>query len=203
MAGAGVRAGLICLLMSVVNVSSAGAQENLLVGQMRDAYAALDYATAIRRAQQAIRQDISPPELIETYELLGFMYGALDSTVLARQAFRNLILLDPNREPDPLLVSPDIRSQYNTALGFVFSGSALLTLLLSRILLTRIAGGKHVDGLIETGIVDHQGFSGQRPRIRMSQNFQTMLRTLYAVAVEHLYSESGQQRRALRLQSFD
>ena len=60
-AGAGVRAGLICILLSVVSASSAEAQENLLVGQMRDAYAALDYATAIRRAQHGRSGRVSRP----------------------------------------------------------------------------------------------------------------------------------------------
>ncbi len=95
------------------------AQENAALLRAREAYNALDYRAAIAAAQRALGQQLSGAELVEVYELLGFMYGALDSSSLAVEAFRNLIILDPEREPDPGRVSPTITSLYASALGQV------------------------------------------------------------------------------------
>ena len=56
---------------------------------------------------------------IVAYELLGFTYGVLDSNVQAVDAFRSLIFLDPDREPDAIRVTPRITSLYASALGQV------------------------------------------------------------------------------------
>jgi hypothetical protein len=56
---------------------------------------------------------------VSAYEVLGFSYGALDSTRAAVDAFRQLIFLAPDREPDVERVSPRITSLYASALGQV------------------------------------------------------------------------------------
>lgn len=93
------------------------AQENQTLVRALAAYESLDYAAAIDGAQQAVRERLTQDERLAAYELLGFVYGALDSTGQAVAAFRELIFLDPNREPDPLVVSPRIRNLYASALG--------------------------------------------------------------------------------------
>jgi hypothetical protein len=95
------------------------AQENAALVQARQAYEALDYRSAIVSVRRALGQQLGGGELAEAYEMLGFMYAALDSTNQAVEAFRNLIILDPDREPDPLSVSPQITSLYANALGQV------------------------------------------------------------------------------------
>ncbi len=95
------------------------AQENAALVEARQAYEALDYRSAIVSVRRALGQQLVRGELIEAYEMLGFMYGALDSTSQAVEAFRNLIILDPDREPDALRVSPQITSLYASALGQV------------------------------------------------------------------------------------
>ena len=50
---------------------------------------------------------------------MAFTYAALDSTRQAVEAFRELIFLDPNREPSVERVSPRITSLYASALGQV------------------------------------------------------------------------------------
>jgi hypothetical protein len=95
------------------------AQENASVSRARAAYEELDYAAAIVTAQDALREPLSQEERVSVYELLGFAYGALDSTRQAIGAFQRLIFLAPDREPDVERVSPRITSLYASALGQV------------------------------------------------------------------------------------
>lgn len=95
------------------------AQENPSVAAAQAAYARLDYDLAIRTAERALEERLTRDERIVAYELLGLAYGALDSNRLAVDAFRELIFLDPDREPDPVRVSPRITSLYASALGQV------------------------------------------------------------------------------------
>ena len=105
------------LLLGVTSV--AAAQENATVASAKSAYDALDYEGAIASGENALTQRLSNEELIEVYELLGYAYGALDSTRKAVDAFANLIYLAPDREPDPQRVSPRITTLYGSALGQV------------------------------------------------------------------------------------
>lgn len=96
-----------------------GAQENEALARARAAYDALDYAGAIAGARAAVRSPLRAEDRVNAYELLGFAYGALDSTRAAVDAFRQLIFLAPDREPDVERVSPRITSLYASALGQV------------------------------------------------------------------------------------
>jgi hypothetical protein len=95
------------------------AQQNAAVQRAQQAYQALDFSAALRNAQTALNQRLTQEDRILTYEILAFTYGALDSTRQAVAAFRELIFLDPNREPDVERVSPRITSLYASALGQV------------------------------------------------------------------------------------
>ncbi len=106
-------------LLLALQTPEAAAQENGALQRGREAYGALDYRTAIASVRRALGQQPTASELVESYELLGFMYSALDSNTQAVDAFRNLIILDPEREPDPRSVSPQITSLYASALGQV------------------------------------------------------------------------------------
>ncbi|HYT82681.1 MAG TPA: hypothetical protein VEK86_04475, partial [Gemmatimonadales bacterium] len=50
------------------------------------------------------------------YELLGFTYGAMDSILKAVDAFKQVVLLDPERQLDPNRVSPKAYSAFDVAL---------------------------------------------------------------------------------------
>jgi hypothetical protein len=95
------------------------AQQNATLRQAQAAYQDLDYAGAVTTGRQALREALSPDERVAAYELLGFSYGALDSTRQAVDAFRQLIFLAPDRTPDVERVSPRITSLYASALGQV------------------------------------------------------------------------------------
>lgn len=107
---------LSVLLLTVAGAPAAGQADSSLAGA-RAAYDSLDYAGAIRLARQALAQPLGPEELISAYEVLGYSYGAMDSTRRAVDAFRRLIFLAPDREPDVERVSPRITSLYASALG--------------------------------------------------------------------------------------
>ena len=109
-------ASLVFLLL--VSAASEGRAQGL-TQQAVDAYGRLDYPAAILTARRALAARPSRADRIVLYELLGFSYGALDSTRQAVDAFRELIFLDPDREPDASRVSPRIASLYASALGQV------------------------------------------------------------------------------------
>lgn len=103
--------------------TSLGAQElaeNARLRQAQQAYRSLEYERAIVAATQALEvQGLSRHDRIIAHELLGFAYGALDSARQSVENFRDLIFLDPDREPDVLTVSPRITALYASALGQV------------------------------------------------------------------------------------
>lgn len=109
----------VLIVTLVVLPLKAAAQENAALVRARQAYENLDYQTAIQQARRALGQQLAGDELVETYEMLGFMYAALGSQEEAVESFRNLIMLDPDREPDQQRVSPSIIQMYATALGQV------------------------------------------------------------------------------------
>jgi hypothetical protein len=81
-------------------------------------YTALFYDSAIVAAQQALQLSaVSTADRIGLYELLGYSYSSIDSTSRAIEAFKDLIGLAPDREPDQVRVSPRITSLYMVALG--------------------------------------------------------------------------------------
>ena len=94
------------------------AQEGAGVRHVRELYERLSYDTAVAVAESTLAAPrVSPDDRLALYELLGFMYAAMDSTTRAGAAFDNLIQMDPDRAPDPLVVSPKIVNLYNAALG--------------------------------------------------------------------------------------
>jgi hypothetical protein len=96
------------------------AQQHPDVAAARQAYQSLDYRLAIAAARRALAQPrLSAEDRATAYELLAFTYGALDSTTQAVDAFRELIFIDPDREPDPRAISPRITALYANALGQV------------------------------------------------------------------------------------
>jgi hypothetical protein len=98
---------------------AATAQNSATLRRARAASEQLDFATTIRLARQATTEQLGRDDRILAFELLGYAYGALDSARQAVDAFRQLIFLAPDREPDVERVSPRITSLYASALGQV------------------------------------------------------------------------------------
>src|SRR5581483_5079415 len=80
------------------------------------AYDNLEYRQALGLARAALRERLTGLERARAYELLGFSYAAMDSILRAVDAFKQLVLLDPERELDPNRVSPKAYSAFDVAL---------------------------------------------------------------------------------------
>jgi hypothetical protein len=160
-------------LIAVAPFVSGSAQTNPVLRQAQQSYDSLDYAGALGGAQLALRQTLSRDDRIIAFELLGFTYGALDSTAQAVKAFQELIFLAPDREPSLERVSPRITSLYASALGQVLvvrrvaldstsfiggMGSVPIRFYVSRLALvsTRVIG-PGVDLVIDTTTMTGQG----------------------------------------------
>src|SRR5207245_3774374 len=93
--------------------------QNVTLRQALQAYDNVDFARAIALARRALLERMSGPDQARAYELLGFSYSATDSQVKAVDAFKQAILLDPDRQLDANRVSPKITSLFYSALGQV------------------------------------------------------------------------------------
>lgn len=83
------------------------------------AYDNLEYRQALSLARGALRERLTGAERARAYELLGFTYGAMDSILKAVDAFKEVVLIDPERQLDPNRVSPKAYSAFAVALGQV------------------------------------------------------------------------------------
>src|SRR2546428_6224171 len=93
--------------------------QNVTLRQALQAYDNVDFARAIALARRALLERMSGPDRARADELLGFAYSATDSQVKAVDAFKQTILLDPDRELDPRRISPKVTSLFYSALGQV------------------------------------------------------------------------------------
>ena len=93
--------------------------QNATLRRAIQAYDNLDFGQVVTVANQALRERLTSPERARAYELLGFAYSATSQPDQAINAFKEAILLDPDRELDPGRVSPRISGYFNAALGQV------------------------------------------------------------------------------------
>jgi hypothetical protein len=100
-------------------LSQLSAQSNAKLRRATEAYSNLSFAEAIGFARQASRERLSPEDQARAYELLGLAYASLDSTRQATEAFKQVLLLNPDRGLDPTRISPKITSAFALALAQV------------------------------------------------------------------------------------
>ena len=95
-----------------------GAQtvQNATLRRAQQAYDNLEYRQVLTLAPAALRERLTGPERARAYELLGFTYGAMDSILKAVDAFKQVVLIDPERQLDPNRVSPKAYSAFDVAL---------------------------------------------------------------------------------------
>src|SRR5207237_3525337 len=74
------------------------------------------YRQVLTLARAALRERLTGAERARAYELLGFTYGAMDSILKAVDAFKQMVLIDPERQLDPNRVSPKAYSAFDVAL---------------------------------------------------------------------------------------
>lgn len=114
------RTGLM-LLLAVVPAALPAQEpvQNATLRQAIQAYEALDFPQVIVQGRAALRQRLTSPERARAEELLGFAFSATNQPDSAISAFKEAILLDPDRQLDPRRVSPRITGYFNAALGQV------------------------------------------------------------------------------------
>ncbi len=117
MTGRGIAL-ITVLLAAAVPFGTAHAQQPE-VQRAKAAYDRLDVFGAIQAAHRALGGRLSAADRIAALQILAYAYAVADSQVAAVNAFKQLIFLDPNREPDVDKVSPKITSLYASALGQV------------------------------------------------------------------------------------
>jgi hypothetical protein len=111
---------LAALSMPIVAGSSPlSAQSSSTLRQAGQAYSNLSFAEAIKLARRASRERLSSEDQARAYELLGLAYASLDSTRQATEAFKQVLLLSPDRGLDPSRISPKITSAFALALAQV------------------------------------------------------------------------------------
>ena len=109
----------VVLVLWVPAALRAQAPQNATLRQALQAYDDLDFARAGALARRALTERMSGPDQARAYELLGFTYSATDSQAKAVDAFKQAILIDPDRQLDANKVSPKITSLFYSALGQV------------------------------------------------------------------------------------
>lgn len=114
-----MRSYLLAALLAAALPAATVGQQHPAVREAQRAYEGLEFGRAIATARAALRARLNRTDRITAFEILAFAYGALDSTRQSVEAFRELIFLDPDREPDVERVSPRITSLYASALGQV------------------------------------------------------------------------------------
>ncbi len=109
---------VVALLAGFVAPATALAQtvQNPTLRRAQQAYDNLEYRQVLTLGQAALRERLTGPERARAYELLGFTYGAMDSILKAVDAFKQVVLIDPERQLDPNRVSPKAYSAFDVAL---------------------------------------------------------------------------------------
>src|SRR5882672_4324713 len=103
------------LLPAALNLQAQTVQ-NATLRRAQAAYDNLDYRQALSLGQAAQRERLNGFDRARAYELMAFTYSAMDSILKAVSAFKELILLEPERELDPNRTSPKVLSAFQVAL---------------------------------------------------------------------------------------
>jgi hypothetical protein len=113
-----ITAAALSLLLTAYR-SPLTAQDNPTLRRASQAYNNLSFSQAITLARQASRERLGADDQTRAYELLAFSYASLDSTRQATEAFKQVLLLSPDRALDAGRVSPKITSAFALAMAQV------------------------------------------------------------------------------------
>ena len=93
----------------------ARSQQNATVLEARAAFDELDYRRAAELAEGALTQNLSTGDRAAAYEVLGYSYGVLDEPDRAVSTLSQMIVLDPDREPNRQALPPRIAGLWDQA----------------------------------------------------------------------------------------
>ena len=111
-----VRVLLVLVLAFLPALSAAQTVQNATLRRAQQALNNLDFRQALSAGQAALRERLTGFERARAYELLGFTYSGMDSILRAVDAFKQVILLEPERDLDPTRTSPKALSAFQVAL---------------------------------------------------------------------------------------
>src|SRR5260370_32084504 len=113
------RAPALMLLVGLTLPVTLASQEaqNASLRRAQQAYDNLEYRQVVAFAQAALRERLTGPERARAYELMGFTYAAMDSILKAVDVFKQVVLIDPERQLDPDRTSPKAYNAFAVALG--------------------------------------------------------------------------------------
>ena len=95
---------------------SAQTVQNATLRRAQQAFENLDYRQALSAGKASLRERLTGFERARAYELLGFAYSGMDSILKAVDAFKQVVLIEPERELDPNRTSPKALSAFQVAL---------------------------------------------------------------------------------------
>jgi hypothetical protein len=108
----------VLLVALLVVPATLGAQsvQNATLRRAQQAYDNLDYRQALALGQAAQRERLNGFDRARAYEVLALTYSAMDSILKAVGAFKEVIMLEPERDLDPNRTSPKVLSAFQVAL---------------------------------------------------------------------------------------
>ena len=108
----------VLVTAAILSGSTLAAQtiQNPTLRRAQQAFDNLDYRGALSGGQAALRERLTGFERARAYELLGFTYSGMDSILKAVDAFKQVVLLEPERTLDPNRTSPKALSAFQVAL---------------------------------------------------------------------------------------
>jgi len=107
---------LAALVLVLPVMGRAQTIQNATLRRAQQAFDNLDYRQALTLAQASLRERLSGFERGRAYELLGFTYSGMDSILKAVEAFKQVVLIEPERDLDPNRTSPKALSAFQVAL---------------------------------------------------------------------------------------
>jgi len=107
---------LVVIFVVAATPSAAQTVQNATLRRAQQAFDNLDYRQALTGGQAALRERLNGFERARAYELLGFTYSGMDSILRAVDAFKQVILIEPERDFDPSRTSPKALSAFQVAL---------------------------------------------------------------------------------------
>jgi len=104
---------LLCAFPSAVTAQTI---QNATLRRAQQAFDNLDYRQVLTIAQASLGERLTGFERARAYELLGFTYSGMDSILKAVDAFKQVVLIEPERDLDPNRTSPKALSAFQVAL---------------------------------------------------------------------------------------
>ena len=107
---------LVALALVLPAAAAAQTIQNPTLRRAQQAFDNLDYRQALTIALTSLRERLTGFERARAYEVLGFTYSGMDSILKAVDAFKQVVLIEPERDLDPNRTSPKALSAFQVAL---------------------------------------------------------------------------------------